>query len=49
MRALIGTVVLTRYNNKTYKIDDILWDKTPLDTFTQGRGGAEISYVDYYK
>ena len=48
-RALIGTVVMTRYNNKTYKIDDILWDKSPLDTFPQSRGGGEISFIQYYQ
>lgn len=36
-----------RYNNKTYRIDDIDWDKTPMDTFQTKTG--EISYVDYYK
>ena len=43
---------LLRYNNKTYRIDDIDWDKTPASTFEMSRGGREgsqISYVDYYQ
>lgn len=46
-KALIGSVVLTRYNNKTYRIDDILFDNNPLTTFK--RGDLDVSYVDYYK
>lgn len=49
MRALVGTVVLTRYNNKTYRIDDILFDKNPADKFSYGRSGTEISYAEYYR
>lgn len=45
--ALLGSVVLTRYNNKTYRIDDILFDKSPSDTFNMS--GKEVSYVEYYK
>lgn len=37
-----------RYNNKTYLIDDIDSDKTPLDTF-ELRNGEKISYADYYR
>nr|ACV84373.1 argonaute Ast1 variant [Apis mellifera] len=29
IRELIGLSVFTRYNNKTYRIDDIAWDKNP--------------------
>lgn len=43
---IIGTCVLTRYNNKTYRIDDIAWDKTPEYKFS--KGGEEISLIDYY-
>ncbi|XP_010631959.1 piwi-like protein 4 isoform X1 [Fukomys damarensis] len=45
---LIGLIVLTRYNNKTYRIDDIDWSVKPTCTF-QRRDGSEITYVDYYK
>ncbi|KAF2880626.1 hypothetical protein ILUMI_25545 [Ignelater luminosus] len=47
-KALLGTTVLTRYNNKNYRIDDILWNNNPEQTF-QAHDGREISYVQYYK
>lgn len=39
------------YNNKTYRIDDIKWDKYPNDTFHGRFKGEErdISYVQYYE
>ncbi|XP_037337718.1 piwi-like protein 1 [Pungitius pungitius] len=46
-KELIGLIVLTKYNNKTYKIDDIAWDHTPNNTFT--RGDKDISFKNYYK
>ncbi|XP_004626299.1 piwi-like protein 4 [Octodon degus] len=45
---LIGLTVLTRYNNKTYRIDDIDWSVGPTHTF-QRRDGSEVTYVDYYR
>lgn len=47
MSALLGAVVLTRYNNRTYRIDDIKFDTSPMDTFEMN--GKMVSYVDYYK
>jgi aubergine-like protein len=44
---LIGQIVLTRYNNRTYRIDDIAWNMTPNSTFTK-RSGEALSYVKYY-
>lgn len=38
----------TRYNNKTYRIDDIDWSVKPTHAF-QKRDGSEITYMDYYK
>lgn len=38
---------MTRYNNKCYRVDDVVFDKSPKDTFPHGDG--EISYIDYYK
>ncbi|TNM90204.1 hypothetical protein fugu_004438 [Takifugu bimaculatus] len=46
-KELIGLIILTKYNNKTYRIDDIAWDHTPSNTFT--RGETNISFRDYYK
>lgn len=48
IRTLVGTVVLTRYNNKTYRVDDIVWDKTPRQTFSTHSGG-EMTFLEYYK
>nr|XP_009512092.1 PREDICTED: piwi-like protein 1 isoform X2 [Phalacrocorax carbo] len=47
-KELIGLVVLTKYNNRTYRVDDIDWDANPQCTFRKS-DGSEISYVDYYK
>lgn len=44
---LIGLSVLTRYNNKMYRIDEILFDKNPQSIFDCQ--GEPVSYVDYYK
>ncbi|XP_041644109.1 piwi-like protein 1 [Cheilinus undulatus] len=46
-KELIGLIVLTKYNNKTYRIDDIAWDHTPNNTFK--RGDTEVSFKNYYK
>lgn len=45
--ALLGAVVLTRYNNRTYRIDEIAFDKTPMDTFEAN--DKKITFVEYYK
>lgn len=47
-KKIIGTVVLTDYNNRTYRVDDVHWEVTPLTTFNRSDGRA-ISYVEYYK
>lgn len=44
---LVGLTVLTRYNNKSYRIDDILFDKNPENTFECK--GKMVSYIDYYR
>jgi len=46
-RALLGEIVMTKYNNKTYRIDDIDWNVHPSDTFK--KGDEDITYVRYYK
>ncbi|KAG5886057.1 hypothetical protein JTB14_009506 [Gonioctena quinquepunctata] len=45
---IIGSVVLTYYNNKTYRIDDVDFNTTPQSTFPK-RDGTQISFVEYYK
>ncbi len=37
-----------RYNNRTYRIDDIDWDSNPQKTFNQ-HDGTPISFSDYFK
>lgn len=44
---IIGAVVLTDYNNRTYHIDDVDWKSSPLSTFK--KGDSDITYVEYYK
>ncbi|KAM8887213.1 piwi-like protein 2 isoform 2-T2 [Spinachia spinachia] len=46
-KELIGSIVITRYNNRTYRIDAIEWDKSPKDTFTL-MDGTNTTFVEYY-
>ncbi|XP_055911029.1 protein argonaute-3 [Eupeodes corollae] len=46
-KALLGSVVLTRYNNKTYRIDDISFTMSPMSTFQTKT--SEITYCEYYR
>ncbi|XP_051950414.1 piwi-like protein 1 isoform X2 [Xyrauchen texanus] len=46
-KELVGLIILTKYNNKTYRIDDIAWDHTPNNTFK--KGDSEISFKNYFK
>ncbi|XP_070621455.1 piwi-like protein 2 isoform X2 [Erythrolamprus reginae] len=46
-KQLIGSIIITRYNNKNYRIDDIDWNKTPQNSFTMS-DGKEITFLDYY-
>ncbi|RZB39309.1 aubergine [Asbolus verrucosus] len=45
---IIGSVVLTYYNNKTYKIDDVDFQSSPNNTFKMA-DGSEITYKQYYQ
>lgn len=47
-KAILGAVILTRYNNKTYRVDEVLWDMTPQSTF-EAADGTEKTYCDYYR
>lgn len=44
---VLGMTVLTGYNNKTYRIDDVDFKSTPMSTF-ETRDGP-VSYMDYYR
>jgi len=47
-RTLLGQIIMTKYNNKTYRIDDIDFKKNPSDKFPR-RDGSEITYIQYYQ
>lgn len=44
---VIGSIVLTYYNNKTYRIDDVDFSKSPESTFPM-RDGQQMSFIQYY-
>ncbi|XP_077286182.1 piwi like RNA-mediated gene silencing protein aubergine [Arctopsyche grandis] len=46
-KEIIGQIVLTDYNNKTYRIDDVDWSQNPLSTFVMNE--ETITYAEYYK
>uniref|UniRef100_A0A8D3CR19 Piwi-like protein 2 n=1 Tax=Scophthalmus maximus TaxID=52904 RepID=A0A8D3CR19_SCOMX len=46
-KELIGSIAITRYNNRTYRIDDIEWNKSPSDTFLL-MNGSKTTFVEYY-
>ncbi|XP_062943159.1 piwi-like protein 2 isoform X2 [Cynocephalus volans] len=46
-KLLVGNIVITRYNNRTYRIDDVDWNKTAKDSFTMS-DGKEITFLEYY-
>ena len=37
-----------RYNNKTYKIDDIAWEEHPTDSFEK-KDGTSVTFKEYYE
>ncbi|XP_078598434.1 piwi-like protein 1 [Branchiostoma floridae x Branchiostoma japonicum] len=47
-KMLVGEIVLTRYNNQTYRIDDISWEEHPSDKFRMS-DGSDISFLEYYE
>jgi aubergine-like protein len=48
LKELVGQIVLTPYNNETYKIMDIVWDKDPTYQFTK-RDGTTQTLAQYYQ
>lgn len=44
---LVGTIVMTIYNRKTYRVDDIDWETTPSSTFDM-RGNPK-TFMDYFQ
>lgn len=47
----LGKVVLTNYNNKHYRVDDVDWDSCPKSTFPKTVNGKiqEVCFADYYR
>ncbi|XP_068616993.1 piwi-like protein 2 [Brachionichthys hirsutus] len=46
-KELLGSIVITRYNNRTYRIDAIEWKKSPKDSFVL-MNGTQTTFVEYY-
>ncbi|EDW02946.1 protein piwi [Drosophila grimshawi] len=44
---VLGLIVLTDYNNKTYRINDVDFAQTPRTTFSCK--GKDVSFVEYYQ
>ncbi|XP_054551166.1 piwi-like protein 3, partial [Talpa occidentalis] len=47
-KELVGSIVFTTYNNKTYRVDAVNWKEHPTSKFTTSRGTL-ISYQEYCK
>lgn len=43
---VLGLIVLTDYNNKTYRINDVDFTQSPRATFSCK--GRDVSFVEYY-
>ncbi|XP_046439550.1 piwi-like protein Siwi [Daphnia pulex] len=46
---LVGKIVMTGYNNKTYRIDDVDFTQSASSTFHLRKEDRDISYINYYK
>ncbi|EAL66401.1 argonaut-like protein [Dictyostelium discoideum AX4] len=46
-KELIGSIVITLYNNKTYRINSIEWNKTPETKFTPNIG-SDMSFENLW-
>ncbi|KAM5200114.1 piwi-like protein 3 isoform 2-T2 [Hipposideros larvatus] len=47
-KELVGSIVFTKFNNKTYRVDAINWEETPKSVFKKS-DGTHITFVEYYK
>lgn len=45
--AILNATVVTKYNQKTYKVVRVEYDMSPETTFDQN--GKQVSYMEYYK
>ncbi|GAB0096382.1 PIWI [Sergentomyia squamirostris] len=46
-RALIGQMVVTEYNNATYRIDDVDFNLSPSSSFEK-KSGERITFIQYF-
>merc|ERR1719334_892021 len=46
-KKFVGQIVMTKYNNKTYKIDDVDMEQNPKSTFD--KNGTPITYIQYFR
>jgi len=46
---LEGKVVMTAYNKRTYRIDDIDFDKNPKTKFNLRKENRDVTYLEYYR
>ncbi|CAL8115744.1 unnamed protein product [Orchesella dallaii] len=44
---IVGSIVMTSYNRKTYRVDDIEWSSTPTSTFDMK--GVATTFIDYFQ
>lgn len=44
---VVGSVVLARYDNRTYRIADVDFTMNPTNTFE--KNGQQISFIDYFR
>lgn len=45
---ICGMIVMTTYNNKTYRVTAVNWNANPLSTFTK-KDKSTMTYKDYYR
>ena len=48
-KALVGFTILTSYNKRTYKVDDIDFEMSPKEKFVLDADGTETTYHDYFQ
>jgi len=46
MDYIIGKVVVTQYNNFTYRVDDVDWERSPFSNFDCN--GTEVTLTELY-
>ncbi|XP_030029276.2 piwi-like protein Siwi [Manduca sexta] len=43
---VVGKIVMTDYNKRTYRVDDVAWTESPRSTFKMR--DETVTYIDYY-